>query len=84
MLALANLNSKTRGNMKDKVKAWFTPSRKKAIKSYMRSVLVSFLTFLTSNELGLPAEVSVPLAAIAGPLVRAIDKKDTDFGLGSK
>lgn len=67
----------------DKLKALLTPKRKKALKSYGRGVLVSFLAFLTSNELGLPTEISVPLAAIAGPLVKALDKEEKDFGRGS-
>lgn len=66
-----------------KLKNWLTPKRKKAIKSYGRGVLVSLLTFLTSNELGLPTEISIPLAALAGPAARALDKQDTDFGRGS-
>lgn len=69
--------------MKEKIVALITPKRKKAIKSYLRGVLVSLLTFLASNELGLPAEISIPLAALAGPAAKAIDKKESDFGRGS-
>jgi hypothetical protein len=38
--------------------------------------LVSFLTFLASNELGLDPALSVIVAAFAGPAVRALDKSD--------
>ena len=46
------------------------------LKSYARGVLVSFLTFLASNELGLDPAVAVVLSALAGPAVRALDKSD--------
>lgn len=66
------------------LKEFLTPARKKALKSYLRGVLVSLLTFITTNELGLPPEISIPLAAIAGPAAKALDKEETDFGLNSK
>ena len=46
------------------------------LKSYARGVLVSFLTFLASNELGLDPAIAVVLSALAGPAVRALDKSD--------
>ena len=53
------------------------------IKSYARGVLVSFLTFLASNELGLDPAVSVIVAALAGPAARALDKSDNAYGIGA-
>ena len=50
--------------------------QKLLLKSYLRGVLVSFLTFLASNELGLDPAVSVIVAALAGPAARALDKSD--------
>ena len=50
--------------------------QKIVLKSYARGVLVSFLTFLASNELGLDPAVAVVLSALAGPAVRALDKSD--------
>ena len=50
--------------------------QKAILKSYARGVLVSFLTFLASNELGLDPVVSVVIAALAGPAARALDKSD--------
>ena len=50
--------------------------QKAVLKSYFRGVLVSFLTFLASNEFGLDPVVSVVVAALAGPAVRALDKSD--------
>jgi len=53
------------------------------LKSYARGVLVSFLTFLASNELGLDPVVAVVISALAGPAVRALDKSDSAYGLGA-
>jgi hypothetical protein len=50
--------------------------QKAILKSYARGVLVSFLTFLASNELGLDPALAVIVAAFAGPAVRALDKSD--------
>ena len=57
--------------------------QKAILKSYARGVLVSFLTFLASNELGLEPVVSVVIAALAGPAARALDKSDSAYGLGA-
>jgi hypothetical protein len=57
--------------------------QKAILKSYFRGVLVSFLTFLASNELGLDPVVSVVIAALAGPAARALDKSDDAYGLGA-
>jgi len=56
---------------------------KAILKSYFRGVLVSFLTFLASNELGLDPVISVVVAALAGPAARALDKSDDAYGLGA-
>jgi hypothetical protein len=61
-----------------------TKKQKSILKSYFRGVLVSFLTFLASNELGLDPVVSVAIAAFAGPAARALDKSEGEFGVGSK
>jgi hypothetical protein len=57
--------------------------QKAVLKSYFRGVLVSFLTFLASNELGLDPVISVVIAALAGPAARALDKSDDAYGLGA-
>jgi len=57
--------------------------QKLILKSYFRGVLVSFLTFLASNELGLDPVISVIVAALAGPAARALDKSDDAYGLGA-
>jgi hypothetical protein len=57
--------------------------QKAILKSYARGVLVSFLTFLASNELGLDPAVSVIVAALAGPAARALDASDPVYGIGA-
>ena len=58
--------------------------QKKALKSYLRAVLVSGLTLLASTEFGLDPAVAVVLAAIAGPGAKALDKNEKDFGVGAE
>jgi hypothetical protein len=58
-------------------------TQKARLISYFRGVLVSFLTFLASNELGLDPVISVVVAALAGPAARALDKSDDAYGLGA-
>ena len=60
-----------------------TKKQKAILKSYLRGVLVSFLSFLASNELGLDPALSVIVAAFAGPAARALDKSDV-FGTNEK
>jgi len=60
-----------------------TDKQKAVLKSYFRGVLVSFLTFLASNELGLDPVVSVVIAALAGPAAKALDKTEPEYGVGS-
>jgi hypothetical protein len=60
-----------------------TDKQKAVLKSYLRGVLVSFLTFLASNELGLDPVVSVVIAALAGPAAKALDKTEAEYGVGS-
>jgi hypothetical protein len=57
--------------------------QKAILKSYARGVLVSFLTFLAGNELGLDPALSVVVAALAGPAARALDKSDSVYGIGA-
>ena len=57
--------------------------QKAVLKSYARGVLVSFLTFLASNELGLEPVVAVVISALAGPAARALDKSDSAYGIGA-
>jgi hypothetical protein len=58
--------------------------QKAVLKSYLRGVLVSFLTFLASNQLGLEPAISIVLASLAGPAAKALDKAEDEYGVGSK
>jgi hypothetical protein len=60
-----------------------TNKQKAILKSYFRGVLVSFLTFLASNELGFDPTISVIVAALAGPAAKALDKSEGEYGIGS-
>jgi hypothetical protein len=66
------------------MKKYLTAKQIKALKSYARAVLVSFLTLVASTEFGLDPRLSVLLAAIAGPGAKALDKTEKDYGLGTK
>ena len=57
--------------------------QKAVLKSYLRGVLVSGLTLITSNALGLDPVLAAVLASLAGPAAKALDKSEKDFGLGS-
>lgn len=57
--------------------------QKAILKSYFRGVLVSFLTFLASNELGLDPVVSIAIASVAGPAAKALDRAEAEYGIGS-
>lgn len=61
-----------------------TKKQQAILGSYLRGVLVSALSFLASNELGLDPVISTIVAAIAGPAAKALDPKSTDYGRGSK
>ena len=58
--------------------------QKSILKSYLRGVLVSFLTFLAGNQLGLDPVLAIAIASIAGPAAKALDKTEDEYGLGSK
>ena len=58
--------------------------QKAVLKSYLRGVLVSFLTFLAGNELGLEPAISIAIASLAGPAAKALDKTEDEYGVGAK
>lgn len=66
------------------MKLKLTKKQQSVLKSYLRGVLVSFLTFLAGNELGLEPAISIVLASLAGPAAKALDKTEDEFGAGSK
>ena len=65
------------------MKDFFTPKRIAVLKSYLRAVLASGLTLVSTNALGLDPVVAAVLASIVGPAAKALDKSEKDFGLGA-
>jgi hypothetical protein len=65
------------------MKMKLSKKQKAVFKSYLRGVVVSFLTFIASNELGFAPEIAIVLAALAGPAVKALDKTEAEYGIGS-
>ncbi len=70
--------------MFESLKAVLTPKRKAVLKSYFRGVIVSALTLISSNALGFDPVVSAVLASVAGPAAKALDKTETELGVGSE
>ena len=66
------------------MKLTLTKKQKSVLKSYFRGVIVSFLTFVAGNELGLEPAISIALASLAGPAAKALDKTEPEFGAGSQ
>jgi hypothetical protein len=54
---------------------------KAALESYARSFIVACLAVYTTGETSAKAIALAGLAAIAGPLIRALNPKDATFGL---
>lgn len=65
------------------MKDFLTPKRKAVLKSYLRGVLVSALTLISSNALGLDPIISAVLASVAGPAAKALDKSEPEFGVSA-
>lgn len=61
-----------------------TKKQKAVLGSYLRGVLASALTLITTNQLGLDPAISVILSAVAGPLAKSLDKSEKAYGVGSK
>ena len=66
------------------MKLKLTNKQKAVLKSYFRGVIVSFLTFVAGNELGLEPAISIALASLAGPAAKALDKTESEYGVGSE
>ena len=54
------------------------------LKSYFRGVIVSALTLIASNALGFDPVIAAVLASVAGQAAKALDKQETEFGVGSE
>ena len=56
---------------------------KSAIKSYLRAVLASGITVILAIAADMRPEYAVLLGSIIAPVVKAIDPKEKEYGLGS-
>ena len=56
---------------------------KAAIKSYLRAVLASGITVVLAIAADMRPEYAVLLGSIIAPIVKSIDPKEKEFGIGS-
>ena len=56
---------------------------KSAIKSYLRAVLASGITVVLAIAADMRPEYAVLLGSIIAPIVKSIDPKEKEFGIGS-
>jgi hypothetical protein len=59
------------------------PKHKAAIKSYLRAVLASGITVILAIAADMRPEYAVLLGSIIAPIVKSIDPKEKEFGIGS-
>ena len=59
------------------------PKHKAAIKSYLRAVLASGITVVLAIAADMRPEYAVLLGSIIAPIVKSIDPKEKEFGIGS-
>ena len=57
---------------------------KAAIKSYLRAVAASGLTVALAIAGDMRPEYAVLLGALVGPLIKALDVKESEFGITNK
>ena len=59
------------------------PKHKAAIKSYLRAVLASGITVILAIVGDMRPEYAILLGSIVAPIVKSIDPKEKEFGIGS-
>jgi len=59
------------------------PKHKSAIKSYLRAVLASGITVILAIAADMRPEYAVLLGSVIAPIVKSIDPKEKEFGIGS-
>jgi len=59
------------------------PKHKAAIKSYLRAVLASGITVILAIAADMRPEYAVLLGSVIAPIVKSIDPKEKEFGIGS-
>jgi hypothetical protein len=61
-----------------------SPKFKEAFKSYLRSVGTATITVMLALVADIKPEYAILLGAMVAPLARALDPKDSSFGVISK
>jgi len=56
---------------------------KAAIKSYLRAVLASGITVILAIVADMRPEYAILLGSVIAPIVKSIDPKEKEFGIGS-
>ena len=59
------------------------PKHKAAIKSYLRAVLASGITVVLAIVADMRPEYAILLGSIIAPIIKSIDPKEKEFGIGS-
>ncbi len=59
------------------------PKHKSAIKSYLRAVLASGITVILAIAADMRPEYAILLGSVIAPIVKSIDPKEKEFGIGS-
>ena len=59
------------------------PKHKAAIKSYLRAVAASGITVLLAIVGDMKPEYAILLGSIVAPIVKSIDPKEKELGIGS-
>jgi len=65
------------------MKKFLESPKGKALKSYLRAVLASAITYALANLANFDPTVAIIVGSLAGPLVKWADKAEKDFGLVS-
>ena len=59
------------------------PKHKAAIKSYLRAVLASGITVILAIAADMRPEYAILLGSVIAPIVKSIDPKEKEYGIGS-
>lgn len=70
--------------MKKLIKDLLDTPKGKALKSYLRAVLASAITYALANLANFDPTVSIALGSIAGPLAKWADKTEKEYGRKKK
>jgi hypothetical protein len=66
------------------MKLKISAQKKAAIKSYLRAVLASAVSYALANIANLEPQLAILVGAFAGPLVKWADNTEKEFGKYSK